>query len=162
MMANIWYRGSVTVNPYHENAFKAIGMRRDVVAPDQVSQKVEERRQAVQAVPGVLKLAGRDLTQADITAARQVLFDPNRRMLEELLEHQPEAFPADELKRILSRLSAPGWPQEPPPIRSLAFLLRVVQDLVIQFAEELPPIEPPPYPVDTTPIPPFGPAEGPG
>ena len=155
-MTNIWNRGSVTINPYHENAFKAIGMRRDVVAPDQVSQKVEERRQAVQVLPGVFKFAGRELTQADITRARQVLFDPNQRMVEELLEHQPEVFPGDDLERILTHLAAPDWPQEPPPLRSLAFLLRVVQDLAVQFAGDLPPIEVPPYPVDTTPIPPFG------
>jgi hypothetical protein len=156
-MTNIWKtKGPVTSNPYHQTAFKAIGMNRSVVAPDQVAQIIEQRRQALRAMPGVFKFDSRELTQADITMARQILLDPHQRMLEELLEHQPEEFPTDELDRLYARLVSLGWEMPPPDQPNAKFLLRVAQELAHQFADELPLTDPAPYPVDSDLIPPFG------
>jgi hypothetical protein len=157
LMTNIWKeKGPVTSNPYHQAAFKAVGMSRSVIAPDQVAQMIEQRRQALRAMPGVFQFDGRKLTQADITTARQILLDPNRRMLEELLEHQPEEFPTDELDRLYIRLVGIGWEMPHPDQPNTKFLLRVAQELARKFADELPLADPAPYPVDNDLIPPFG------
>lgn len=161
-MRNIWWnpsKGPVTDNPYYQTAFQILGLDPDVTSLDQISQVVEQRRQIVRTMPGVLKIGGRDLTQADITAARQVLLDANSRVLEELLTHASEPFPGDELERIGERLIEPDWPKQRPLVRSFAFLLRAVQALAKQFAAELNPVPVPPYPIDATLVPPFGPPE---
>lgn len=156
-MTNIWKKkGPITSNPYHQAAFKAVGMSRSVIAPDQVAQVIEQRRQALRAIPGAFQFDGRELTQSDITAARQILLDPNQRMLEELLEHQPEEFPSDELDRLYTRLVSLDWDMPPPNQPNTKFLLRVAQELARQFADELPLADPAPYPVDGDLIPPFG------
>lgn len=155
-MTNIWKKGSLKTNPYYETAFQALGITRDIISLAEIGQKVEERRQAVKAMPGYYKLGERDLTQADITNARQILFNPTRRILEELLEHNPESLPVDEIERLQTRLKMPDWPETIPPPRHMIFLLRVVQEFVLDYLRNLPAVDIPPFPIDVTPIPPFG------
>jgi len=155
-MENIWLRGKQASNPYDQTAFQVLGLRRDVMLLAEIAQRVEERRQAVKSVPGFYTLGDRDLTLSDITQARKILFDPTRRILEEILEHNPEDLQVDEVERVLARLPVPNWPQEPPAPRHLTFLLRAVQALAWQIVEDLAPVEVPPFPLDLEPIPPFG------
>lgn len=154
-MTNIWRRGPVLANPYHANAFRALGITRDIVARAEIDQKVAERRQAVNHVPGYYILRANPLTQADITSARQTFFDPTRRILEELLEHQPERPEVSELTALGARLQPPDWPED-APLRNLSFLLRAVQQLALDYARRLPPVAVPAFPVDLRPIPPGG------
>ncbi|MFO1432354.1 MAG: hypothetical protein U1F76_19790 [Candidatus Competibacteraceae bacterium] len=154
---NIWKKGPLTTNPYYETAFQALGITRDVTARAEIDQKVGERRQAVTHVPGYYRLGKRALTPADVTTARQILFDPTRRMLEELLEHQPESLPVEALERFRSRLPMPpDWPETLPPPQHLRFLLLAVQEFALEYLNNLPPVEVPPFPVNLDPIPPFG------
>jgi hypothetical protein len=159
MKQNIWLKGSVKTNPYYETAFQALGISRDVVSRAEIGQKVEEKRQAVRLMPGFFKLGERPLTDPDVTQAGQILADPTRRMLEELLVHKPETLPVDELDRLEARLPQPDWPEELPPPRHLRFLLRVIQEMALDALANLPPVDPPPFPINLDTIPPFGPEE---
>ncbi len=155
-MINIWKKSSLTTNPYRETAFQALGITRDVVSRAEIGRQIEERRQAIKNVPGYFLLNSRPLTQTDITNAREILFNPTRRILEELLEHKPEHPQVEEIERLRERLPKPDWPQEiPMPVR-LAFLVPVILDFARQYLENLPPLEVPPFPIDLTFIPPFG------
>jgi hypothetical protein len=162
-MTNIWKKHLLTTtalaNPYHETAFQALGITRDVVSRAEISQKLEERRQAIEHKPGFYTLAERELTRFDVNNARQILFDPTRRILEELLEHKPERLEVGEIERIQARLTMPDPPDgqdEAASSRRRAFLLRAVQEFARQYLENLPPVDVPPFPVDVAPIPPFG------
>ena len=155
-MTNIWKKGPLTTNPYYETAFQAVGITREVTRQAEIRQRVEERRQAVRNVPGFFTMGDRPLAETDLTNAGQILADPTRRILEELLEHHPEHFPVEELERIRGKLKMPDWPEQPPSPRHLKFLLRVVQEMVLDYLQNLPPVEVPPFPVDVTLIPPFG------
>jgi hypothetical protein len=159
-VANIWRKGSLTTNPYHETAFQVLGITRDVISLAEIAQRVEERRQAVESMPSFYTLGERDLAPTDISSARQILFDPTRRILEELLEHKAECLQVDEIERLQNRLPMPDWPEEVPAPRHLAFLLRVVQEFALEILKSLPPVEVPAFPVDLTPIPPFGLPQG--
>lgn len=159
MKGNIWLRGSIQTNPYDETAFQVLGISRDVVSRLEIGQKVEERRQAVRLMPGFYRLGARPLTDPDITQAAQILADPTRRMLEELLAHKPETLPVEELERLQTRLPQPDWPEELPPPRHLQFLVRVIQEMALDYLSKLPPVTAPPYPVNLDTIPPFGPEE---
>ncbi len=143
-------------NPYYETAFQALGINRDVVSRPEIGQKVEERRQAARLMPGFYRLGERPLTDADVTQAAQILADPTRRMLEELLVHQPESLPVDELERLQKRLPQPDWPEELPPPRHLRFLVRVIQEMALDYLAQLPPVGLPPDPINLNTIPPFG------
>jgi hypothetical protein len=155
-MTNIWKKGPLTINPYYETAFRVLGITRDVTSRAEIGQRIEERRQAVAMMPGFYNVGERPLTGSDITAAGQILSDPTRRILEELLEHRPESLPVDEVERVRARLAMPDWPDGPLPLRHLAFLLRVVQEMAQDYLENLPPVEVPPFPIDIRSIPPFG------
>jgi hypothetical protein len=155
-MTNIWKKSSLSINPYHETAFKALGLTRENISRAEMDQRVEERRQAVRNVPGYHLLGERPLIQADITSARQILFDSTRRMLEELLEHKPERLKVDEIERAHARLKMPDSPNDAEPVCRFAFLSRVVQDLALSHLKGLPPVEIPAFPVDLHGIPPFG------
>lgn len=156
MKGNIWLRGSIQTNPYDETAFQALGINRDVVARLEIGQRVEERRQAARLMPGFYRLGERPLTDPDVTQAAQILADPTRRILEELLVHKPEALPLEELERLQTRLPQPDWPEELPPPRHLQFLVRVIQEMALDTLAQLPPVGVPPYPVNLDTIPPFG------
>ncbi len=155
-------KGPVSVNPYDLSAFKAAGVPPDLMQPEQINQMIEQRRQAVQVMPGRIIFAGRPLTLADLTAARRLLLDPNQRMLESLLEHTPESFPAEELEVLRERMR--NLPVDLPAAaveeRLPGVLVRLTQTLACSFAAELPAIEVPARPVDLDPIPPFGKPEG--
>lgn len=155
-MVNIWKKGTITTNPYRETAFQALGITRDVVSRAEIGRKVEERRQAIKNVPGHFSINSRPLTQTDITNAREILFNPTRRILEELLEHKPEHPQVEEIERLRERLPKPGWSEEIPMPQRLAFLVPVILDFVKELLENLPPVEVPPFPIDLQLIPPFG------
>lgn len=154
-MANIWKKGPLSVNPYHENAFQVLGLTRDVTSRADIDQRVGERREAVRNMPGHHRLGGRDLTLADVTRARRTLLDPTSRILEGLLEHRPEVPEVEEIERIEKRSPAPEVPAASSP-HNLRFLLLGRRELAFELLENLAPVEVPAFPVDLTPIPPFG------
>jgi hypothetical protein len=153
-MPSIWKRASVTINPYRVTAFKALGvlMNTEVLAPAEIDAIAGQQKAGIGDNLGVYRFGEEFLEEKHITQALEILLNPTRRILEELLEHQPEAFPADDLERFKQRLQRPPWPDSPPEVENFSFLLRVVQDLARQFASELPPVYPSPFPVDLTPL----------
>jgi hypothetical protein len=153
-MISIWKRASVTINPYRVTAFKALGllMNTEVLSPADIDGIAGQQKNTIRDNPGIYKFGEEFLEEKHITQALEILLDPTRRILEELLEHQPEALPTDELERFKQRLPRPAWPDAPPEAENLSFVLRVVQDLARQFAGELPPLYPSPFPVDLTPL----------
>jgi hypothetical protein len=153
-MTNIWKRGSIARNPYHETAFKALGLTPEVTSRAAIASRVEERLRAVRRVPGFYALGERDLTEADVLEARRILFDPTRRILEELLEHKREAPELEELERFRKRLEMPPPVPAAPP--NVVFLRRAVQALARACLNDRQLVEVPPHPVDPDPIPPFG------
>jgi len=149
-MKNIWIKGPLTVNPYYETAFKILGISPDMTSPVQISQKIEERRQAVRNKPGFYKLGKRDLTLSDINSASQTLLNPTERILEEILEHKPEQLEIEEIKRLKSRLPEPDWHISSP--RHLKCLLKIVQEFVMQYHKDLPSPEIILFPFELKPI----------
>ena len=154
-MTDIWKKKDLGTNPYRETAFKALGLTRDAVTRGEIAQRAEERKQALAAMPDYYELGQRPLTAADINAAQQVLLAPSRRMEEELLEHQPEPFPAQEVERQLPELPWPERPTGPPPLANRAFWGHVARELACQALGQLPEVKLPPRPVATAPPPPM-------
>lgn len=156
-MASIWKQTSVTINPYRVTAFKALGvlMNTEVLSPAEIDGIAGQQKDAIRDNPGVYKFGEEFLEEKHITQALEILQNPTRRMLEELLEHHPEPLPTDDLERFKQRLQPPTWPDSPPEAENLSFLLHVVQDLARQLASELPPMYPSPFPVNITPLAPF-------
>lgn len=154
-MTNIWKKKSLT-NPYYETAFHILGISRDVVSPSEINQKIEERRQAVRNMPGFYTIGDRAITEEDVTNAAQILSDPTRRILEELLAHNPEYLQVDEIIRLQKELKIPDFPEKNPPPRHLKFLLKAVQEFAGDFLKNLPEVEIPPRQIDKKIIPPFG------
>jgi hypothetical protein len=161
-MPNPWRKGPLTVNPYYRTAFRALGIERDAawLARDaawraDLGERVQSRGRVVKHKPGHLRLGEQPLTLADVTDAGKTLADPTGSILEELLEHQKEDLPTDEIERLAARLPRPDWPERVPEPRHLTFLLRAVPDLLQAFLEDGMPVDVPAYPVDTDLIPPF-------
>lgn len=153
---DLWKKGTITTNPYRETAFQALGISTAVVSRAEIGRKLEERRQAARNVPGHFCLGDRPLTQTDITTAREILFDPTRRILEELLEHRPEKPRVEDIEQFREHLDkqtrTEGFPMEP----GLFSLAPRIIDMAVELMENLPPAEVPPPALDVTLIPPFG------
>jgi hypothetical protein len=158
-MANIFRREDLALSPYRRTAFKALGLTANQVDRASIVHAAEARRQAVTHVPGYHQLGGRPLTLADINRAEEALLDPNRRVIEELLEHAPEQPVVDQLQVMASRLEAPDWPVPFRAPRQPGILALVAQELVRNQLLALPSPDLPPFPIDTSPIPPFPRAE---
>lgn len=130
-------------------------MNTDVLSPTDVEGIAGQQKNTIRDNPGIYRFGDESLEEEHITKALEILLNPTRRILEELLEHPPETLPTDELERFKQRFQLPSWPDSPPEAENLSFLLRVVQDLACQFINELPPVNPSPFPVDLTPLAPF-------
>jgi hypothetical protein len=153
---DIWKKGTITTNPYRETAFQALGISTGVVSRAELGRKLEERRQAVRNVPGHFRLGSRPLTQTDITNAREILFDPTRRILEELLEHRPEKPQVEDIEQFREHLDKQNWPEEFPMEQGLFFLAPLIIDIAVELMESLTPVDVPPPSLDVTLIQPFG------
>jgi hypothetical protein len=96
----------------------------------------------LQALPGQRKIAGKVVEEADVTAASQILMDPSKRILEELLTHQPEQLPVSELQRFQTIFSLTD-PQEASvlPIRHLHFFQLLIPSLIDFYMATLPPVD---------------------
>ena len=129
-MSNPWIKSKITVSPYPRTAFKVLGIDCHTVSPREIRRCIEDRKLAVERVPGVFKLGNEDLTRADITRAGEILADPNRRIVEELLEHRPEKPQLEEIERLKKKLPEPHWPEPTPSRINPAFLIPVIQDIV--------------------------------
>lgn len=153
---DIWKKGNITTNPYRETAFQTLGISTEVMSRAEIGRKLEERRQAVQNVPGHFRLGTRPLTQTDITNAREILYDPTRRILEELLEHRPEKPRLEDIEQFREHLDkqtgAEGFPLEPGLFSQVPRII----DIAMELLENLPPVEVPPPAPEVTLIPPFG------
>ncbi len=151
-----WKKGTVTTNPYKETAFKALGISTGVVSRAEIGRRIEERRQAVRSVPGHFRLGSRPLTQTDITNAGEILFNPTRRILEELLEHRPEKPRVRDIQRFREYLDKQNWSEEFPPPPGLLSLAPFIIGIALQLLESLAPVDVPPPPVEVELIPPYG------
>jgi hypothetical protein len=155
-MSNIWLKGSLSTNPYYENAFQIAGLWRDVVDRLLIQTAIVNRKQGLRVMgPEHYPLGRRFLESNDLNLAEDILLDANRRILEELLEHAPEHLPTGQIERFLARLTVPP-PVGELTIRHLVFMERVVQALAQELLVNLPVADVPPWPIDLTPITPFG------
>ncbi len=150
-VSNLWRRESLEYNPYYRTAFHAIGITPDETSLQAIGEYAEDRLNAVARDPKLYTLGADPLTAAIIVKARQRLFDPDQRILEELLI-QPSVQPAqDQLSAIRQQLldALPSIP--------LACRFDFLHAVIREYSEmELPPVDVPPFPVDQTLVPPFG------
>lgn len=157
-MTNIWRDGrDLETNPYHETAFKAAGVTRDA-SPEDIERSIQGRLKIIKRMGlGYLVLKNRSLDNTDIARARQILLgNPTRRILEELLEHQSEPLPVERLVALQTRLEQLISGEPPPGLDAQQFAYDCVRALALDVLEQMPVQDTPPFPIDTTPIPPFG------
>jgi hypothetical protein len=156
MAENLWRRRPLSENPYDWTAFQIVGISPDVVGRRAINAAVANARKVLQALPGQRRIAGKAVDQADLTAASQILTDPGKRILEELLEHHPEEPQSAELQRFQSLFTL----KDPNagsalPIRHLRFLQLLIPSLLERAAAQLPPVQLPMPTEDPTRVPPF-------
>lgn len=155
-LKNIWIKGSVLTNPYHETAFQLLGITRDITSRKIIAQKMEDRKQAIRTMNGFYRVGNRPLTEADVTHAGSILFDPVARAFESVLEHKPESLHLDALKRFGENLKMPIFPEKRPSICHLKGLAHTMRELALDYIDKLDPVEIPPFPLVLRPVPPFG------
>lgn len=155
---NVWSRGPVTHNPYTRTAFRVARVPREVVRRRTVVQLIGQTKQLVDSDPERHRIGGRAVTPAEINAAEQILLDPGRRVLEELLEHAAEELLLDRIK-ALDRAAAEAMrddDQEPLPVTNLSGLASWGSDLVEQFLDAVPGADPSLGALELRLVPPFG------
>jgi hypothetical protein len=115
---SIWLRGSLLVNPYYRTAFRVARVPREVTRHRTVVQLIGQTRQLVNADPSAHSIGGDPVRASEINAAEQVLLDPVRRILEELLEHAAEKPPLERARQLLREaagaMEAPAGPAAGP------------------------------------------------
>jgi hypothetical protein len=154
---NPWRRGPLTVNPYYRTAFAVARVPREVVQRKTVVRLIGQARQVVRADPQAHVLAGGPVSEPELNAAEQVLLDPQRRVLEELLAHAAEAPPLDRVRQLAQQAAAALAPDaDRPPVTNLAGLGPLTGWLVRQFLDQAPPADPSFGALETELIPPFG------
>jgi hypothetical protein len=84
---NPWRRGPLTVNPYYRTAFAVTRVPREVVQRKTVVGVIGQTRKVVRTDPRAHELVGGPVTEPELNAAEQILLDPHRRVIEELLTH---------------------------------------------------------------------------
>jgi hypothetical protein len=156
MAENLWRRRPLTENPYDWTAFQIVDLSPDVVGRRAINATVANARKVLQALPGQRRIAGKAIDQADLTAASQILTDPNKRLIEELLEHHPEEPQTAELQRFQSILTlTDATASNALPIRHLRFLQLLILSLLEAATAQLPPVHLPLPTEDPTHVPPF-------
>lgn len=159
---NVWRRGSLTQNPYARTAFRVARVPREVVRHRTVVELIVQTRQLVGADPKAHTIGGRPVDLAEINAAEQVLLDPRKRILEELLEHATERPPLQRVRK-LAREAAEAMASDGGgrlAVTNLSGLEPWVGRLVRQFLDGLPAPDPSFGALEMDVPPPFGdPAE---
>src|SRR4051812_33324190 len=100
MVMNVWRRGSPTVNPYDRTAFAVARVPREVTRHRTLVQLLGKARQVVRADPQAHVLPGGPVTESEINAAEQILFAPQKRIVEELLTHATEVPPLERVRQL--------------------------------------------------------------
>lgn len=112
---NLWRQGPLNRNPYRATAFRLTRVPREVVDRSMVVELVGQTRQTSHADPSAHTVDGHPVSESDLNQAELVVLDPQRRLLEELLEHPLDGVGADrfsDLAREAARLMA-GDPTAP-------------------------------------------------
>lgn len=112
---NIWRREGrpVDENPYPSNAFQMARLPRRITVRKQVVQVITSTRRIIQTDPDRHQIEGRPVTLADLNTAEAILLDPERRILEELLEHVEEKPPLEHLQALAQEVESSLNRQEP-------------------------------------------------
>jgi hypothetical protein len=155
---NVFRQGPVTQSPYQRTAFRVGRVPKEVVRHRAVVQMLAQTRQLVGDRPDQHTIAGRAVTLAELNAAEQVLLKPERRILEELLEHAAEKPPLERIKQLSKearRALAEGrgdW----QAVRTLEALRPWSAALVRCFLDSVPGPDPALGALELDLVPPFG------
>lgn len=94
---NLWRRGPLNRNPYRYTAFRLARVPREVTDRGMVVELVAQVRQVSEMDPESHRVDGRPVAASDVNQAELTLLDPQKRVLEELLEH---GFPGKARERL--------------------------------------------------------------
>jgi hypothetical protein len=111
---------------------------REIVRHRTIAQLIGQTKRIVNVDPEEHTIGGRAVTEAEINQAEQVLFDPARRIAEELLEHAAERHALDDVKQLENEVASAlrGNDALPLPVTNLRGLLSWSQSIVRQFLDE--------------------------
>jgi hypothetical protein len=163
---NIWRREGrpVDENPYPWNAFQVARLPRRIAMRKQVVQIITSTRRIIQTDPDRHQIEGNPVTEADLNTAEAILLNPERRILEELLEHPEEQPPLAHLQALAQEVEDSldaGGPLTPdpakftqPPCRNI--LQEWTRQLLCQALQDLDQPDPSFGALETALVPPFG------
>lgn len=109
---NIWRRGPLGRNPYHYTAFRVTRVPREAADRALVVELVGQIRQFVEADPDAHRINGQKVSENDLNQAELILLDPQRRLVEELLEHPAEVPGNDRIEDLIRQVVAHLGTQE--------------------------------------------------
>ena len=155
---NVWRRGPLTENPYERTAFGVAQIPREVVRYRTLVQMIGQTKRLTSVNAKLHVLHGRPVTEAEINAAAQVLLDPKRRILEELLCHATERPSQNRCRNLAQEASAAlsGPSSEPLTVSNLRGLESWVEDIVGDFFKARPSPDPSFGALELEIVPPFG------
>jgi hypothetical protein len=156
---NLWRRGSLTSNPYYRTAFRVARVPKAVVSRRTMVQLIRQTQQVIARDPQAHTIGGRPVTEAELTAAQQVLLSPPRRVLEELLEHSEERLPLERVRQLAAEAAqamAAAAGDEPLRVANLKALRPWARRWLNQFVENAAGADPAFGALELTPVPPFG------
>ena len=155
---NVWRRGSLTTNPYVRTAFRVARVPRETTRHKTIVQLVGQTRRIVRVDPQAHAILGEPVTDAEINAAEQVLLDPKRRIMEELLHHAAEKPPLDRVRKQAAQAAEAmaSEDSEDLPITNLSALESWARRIVTDLVEASPPTDPSFGALELELLPPYG------
>ena len=159
---NIWCRGSLTRNPYVRTAFRVARIPREIVRHQTLIQSIGTTKRIVSADPQAHVIGGEPVTHAEINVAEQILVNPSRRIVEELLEHATERPPLERVRKLAREAGGMMGAHEAGrlPVANLSGLRAWADVLVQQFLDDAPPPDPSFGALELKIVPPFGQSGG--
>lgn len=159
---NIWRRGPLNRNPYYRTAFRVAGVSRETVRHRTIVQRISQTRRVVRTDPQQHTVNNEPVTDAEINAAEQILLDPKKRILEELIHHAAEKPPIDRLRRLAQEVAKlmGGGEEGESAFTNPEWLRCWAQSLVQQFLDEAPGPDPSLGAPELEIVPPVGHPEG--
>jgi len=155
---SVWRRGSLTENPYVENAFRVARVSPEVVRRHTLVQLIGQARMIVSTDARAHSIRGQAVTSEDINRAESILLAPQERILEELLVHATERLPLQRARQLMQEASAVLVREAAAPaqVRDLQVLRTWVADLVGQYLDGVKPSDAGFGALEMDLVPPFG------
>lgn len=112
---NLWRRGPLNRNPYRHTAFRLARVPREIADRAMVVELVAQVRQVSEMDPESHRVDGRPVSASEVNQAELTLLDPQKRVLEELLEHGFPSVARDRLAALANEAASRLSPSDNSP-----------------------------------------------